>query len=132
VDYDTSTKAYHKITGATGNWWEGEEGRENVRNFKSQNGTMYTLVSHAGGDPCGGDYYFEKFSIWKSVGNAAPQLLYITNGDFEIMSVTDIDHDNNPEFVIDNRAGVRILVSKQGNTWVKQYTREVPNLDCGC
>jgi len=113
-------------------WWKDTESNEGFTVFNLSNKESYATLNHSCGNPCGGDFYFERFSIWRLLKNSPAQLLYMTESSFGTILSLDLDGDKTPEFLIDDGFGNRFLLKKENKEWTRIYSWNIPYQDCPC
>ena len=114
------------------NWNEDETASSEFISFSGKDQIVYSVLSEVSGNPCGGDFSAEKFSIWKTTKDGKSVLLFMKDVFWKVLLCVDTDSDGIPEFLVEDNFGRRLLFKSVNGEWVEYLTWEIPYQDCGC
>lgn len=130
---------FSKIDNSKTNWWESEDSYSNYFFVKQNSDNMFAAAYITAGNPCGGEYFYETFSIAEFVKNKLISLPFLVKEDgYALILAADIDDDGSVEFILENGFGKRILIKQTQSADGKnkefqiKYEWQIPYLDCPC
>jgi hypothetical protein len=112
-------------------WLDEDDTNRKLFSVALKEGTGLAAFSLVSGNPCGGPFYEQHFSIWELNGQK-PVLLHETGEEFNVIMMMDLEQDGSVEVLVHDYYGRTALLKKTGDNWEEHAAWKVPYQDCGC